>query len=71
MQYFALSRKMFYIQTQDFNEIRVMCQGTVGQAAFVHVRIAAKSLFKSSCSSVRPHVTTAEWIVIKLELKKF
>jgi hypothetical protein len=66
MKYFPLSRKMFRIQTQDLNEIRVICQGIVGQAAFVHVRIAAKPLFKSSCSSVRPHVTTAEWIVIKL-----
>jgi hypothetical protein len=37
-----------------------MCQGTVGQAAFVHVRIAAKALFKSSCSSVRTHVSTQQ-----------
>jgi hypothetical protein len=44
---------MFHIQTQDLNEICVMCQGTVGQAAFVHVRIAANPF---SNRPVRPSV---------------
>jgi hypothetical protein len=60
MNYFPLSGKMFQIQILDLNEIRVMYQVTVGQAAFGHVGNAAKPLFKPSCPSVRTHVTTRQ-----------